>query len=72
MIFVTHDLGEAIALSNKVVVFTGRPGKIKLIKKIDITRPRDVFRIRFSSKFGELYEEIWGSLKEEVGKGEAL
>jgi NitT/TauT family transport system ATP-binding protein len=72
MIFVTHDLGEAIALSNKVVVFTGRPGKIKLIREIDIDRPRDVFRIRFSSKFGELYEEIWGSLKEEVGKGEAL
>ena len=72
MIFVTHDLGEAIALSNKVFVFTGRPGKIKLIREIDIARPRDVFRIRFSSKFGELYEEIWGSLKEEVGKGEAL
>jgi NitT/TauT family transport system ATP-binding protein len=72
MIFVTHDLGEAIALSNKVVVFTGRPGKIKLIREVDIPRPRDVFRMRFSSKFGDLYEEIWGSLKEEVGKGEAL
>lgn len=72
MIFVTHDLGEAIALSNKVVVFTGRPGKIKLTREIDIPGPRDVFRIRFSSKFGALYEEIWGSLKEEVGKGEAL
>jgi NitT/TauT family transport system ATP-binding protein len=72
MVFVTHDLGEAIALSNKVIVFTGRPGKIKLIREIDIPRPRDVFRIRFSNKFGDLYEEIWGSLKEEVGKGEAL
>ena len=72
MIFVTHDLGEAIALSNKVVVFTGRPGKIKLTREIDIPRPRDVFRIRFSAKFGALYEEIWGSLKEEVGKGEEL
>jgi len=72
MIFVTHDLGEAIALSNKVVVFTGRPGKIKLIRDIDIPRPRDVFRIRFSSKFGDLYEEIWDSLKEEVAKGEEL
>jgi NitT/TauT family transport system ATP-binding protein len=72
MVFVTHDLGEAIALSNKVVVFTGRPGKIKLVREIDIPRPRDVFRIRFSNKFGDLYEEIWASLKEEVGKGEEL
>ena len=72
MIFVTHDLGEAIALSNKVVVFTGRPGKIKLIREVDIPRPRDVFRIRFSSSFGDLYEEIWESLKEEVEKGEEL
>lgn len=72
MIFVTHDLGEAIALSNKVIVFTGRPGKIKLIREVDIPRPRDVFRIRFSSSFGDLYEEIWESLKEEVEKGEEL
>jgi len=72
MVFVTHDLGEAIALSNKVVVFTGRPGRIKLIREIDIPRPRDVFRIRFSQRFGDLYEELWASLKEEVGKGEEL
>jgi NitT/TauT family transport system ATP-binding protein len=72
MVFVTHDLGEAIALSNRVVVFTGRPGKIKFIKDIDIPRPRDVFRMRFSTRFGELYEEIWDSLKEEVVKGEDL
>ena len=72
MVFVTHDLGEAIALSNKVVVFTGRPGKIKLIREIDIPRPRNVFRIRFSQQFGDFYEEIWASLKEEVGKGEEL
>jgi NitT/TauT family transport system ATP-binding protein len=55
-----------------VVVFTGRPGKIKLIREVDIPRPRDVFRIRFSSSFGDLYEEIWESLKEEVEKGEEL
>lgn len=72
MVFVTHDLGEAIALANKVVVFTGRPGKIKMIRDINIPRPRDVFKIRFSSLFGDLYEEIWASLKEEVSKGEEL
>jgi len=72
MLFVTHDLGEAIALADRVVVFTGRPGKIKLIREIPIPRPRDVFRIRFSSQFGDLYEEIWESLREELSKGEDL
>ncbi len=72
MVFVTHDLGEAIALADYVVVFTGRPGKIKLIKKIPIPRPRDVFQIRFSKEFGNLYEEIWESLQQEVAKGEEL
>ncbi len=72
MIFVTHDLGEAISLADRVVVFTGRPGKIKLIRDIPIPRPRNVFQIRFAPLFGELYEEIWASLKEEVSKGEEL
>ncbi|MFH1930754.1 MAG: ABC transporter ATP-binding protein [Pseudomonadota bacterium] len=72
MLFVTHDLGEAIALADRVVVFTGRPGKIKLIREIPIPRPRDVFQIRFSPQFGELYEEVWESLREELSKGEDL
>lgn len=72
MVFVTHDLGEAIALADKVVVFTGRPGKVKLVRKIPIPRPRNVSQIRFSSQFGDLYEEIWESLREEVAKGEDL
>ena len=72
MLFVTHDLGEAIALADRVVVFTGRPGKIKFIREIPIPRPRDVFQIRFSPQFGDLYEEIWESLREELSKGEDL
>lgn len=72
MVFVTHDLGEAIALADRLVVFTGRPGRIKLIRDIPIPRPRNVFQIRFAPLFGELYEEIWASLKEEVSKGEEL
>ncbi len=48
VLFVTHDLGEAIALADRVVVFTSRPGRIKAIRDIDLPRPRDVFRIRFA------------------------
>jgi NitT/TauT family transport system ATP-binding protein len=72
MLFVSHDLGEAIALADRVVVFTGRPGKIKLIHQIPIPRPRNVFQIRFTPQFGELHEKIWESLREEVSKGEDL
>jgi NitT/TauT family transport system ATP-binding protein len=72
ILFVTHDLGEAISLADRVAVFSGRPGMIKKIREIPIPRPRDVFKIRFSREFGALYEELWESLKEEVSKGESL
>jgi len=72
ILFVTHDLGEAISLADRVAVFSGRPGTIKKMKEIPIPRPRDIFKIRFSKVFGELYEELWDSLKEEVSKGESL
>lgn len=72
ILFVTHDLGEAISLADRVAVFSGRPGTIKKIREITLPRPRDVFKTRFSESFGKLYEELWDALKEEVSKGESL
>jgi NitT/TauT family transport system ATP-binding protein len=69
VVFVTHDLGEAIALADRIVVFSGRPGRIKVIRDIDIARPRDVYTIRFSEHFRSLHEELWDALKDEVIKG---
>jgi NitT/TauT family transport system ATP-binding protein len=69
VLFVTHDLGEAIALADRVVVFSSRPGRIKIVRDIDLPRPRDVYRIRFSRKFSDLHEELWEELKDEVKKG---
>lgn len=69
VLFVTHDLGEAIALADRVVVFSSRPGRVKIIRNIDLPRPRDVFRIRFAKEFAELHEELWEELKDEVKKG---
>ena len=69
VLFVTHDLGEAIALADRVVVFSRRPGRIKTVRTVDLPRPRDVFRIRFAPRFTELHEELWDQLKDEVQKG---
>ena len=60
VIFVTHDLEEAIALADKVVVMTAGPGTVKAVFDIDLPRPRgSVQEIRFGQRFTELHHEIW-------------
>lgn len=67
VLFITHDLEEAIALADVVVVMTVRPGTVKNIYPIDLPRPRGaVQEIRFQPRFLELHEQIWQSLREEV------
>jgi NitT/TauT family transport system ATP-binding protein len=67
VIFVTHDLEEAIALADQVVVMTAGPGTVKAIYDIDLPRPRGaVQEIRFEPRFLELHHQIWESLREEV------
>jgi NitT/TauT family transport system ATP-binding protein len=66
VVFVTHDLEEAIALSDRVCVLTAGPGTIKGIYSIDLPRPRKVEEIRFEPRFVELYQRIWEDLREEV------
>lgn len=72
ILFVTHDLGEAIALADRVVIFSGRPGRVKAIQDVDLPRPRDVFTVRFSARYAEIYERLWKTLRGEVDKGESL
>jgi NitT/TauT family transport system ATP-binding protein len=67
VIFVTHDLEEAVALADKVVVVTVGPGTVKAVYDIDLPRPRGaVQEIRFEPRFLELHQQIWESLREEV------
>jgi NitT/TauT family transport system ATP-binding protein len=72
IVFVTHDLSEAIALASRVIVFSGRPGRIKHIENINIPYPRDVFKVRFLPEFEKAYDSLWGELSSEIGKGEDL
>jgi NitT/TauT family transport system ATP-binding protein len=67
VIFITHDLEEAVALADKVVVMTVGPGTVKSVFDIDLPRPRGaVQEIRFDPRFLELHHQIWDSLREEV------
>jgi NitT/TauT family transport system ATP-binding protein len=66
VIFVTHDLEEAIALADKVVVLTAGPGTIKSVFQVDLPRPRRTQEIRFEPEFVAIYEQIWDALRDEV------
>jgi NitT/TauT family transport system ATP-binding protein len=68
IVFVTHDIVEAIALSDRIVVFTAAPGTIKAIYDIDLPRPRDVFHIHNMPGFARLYDRIWHDLREEIAR----
>jgi NitT/TauT family transport system ATP-binding protein len=67
VLFITHDLEEAVALADRVVVMTSSPGTIKAVFDIDLPRPRGAIQdIRFQPEFLELHQQIWESLREEV------
>ncbi|MEV4741330.1 ABC transporter ATP-binding protein [Streptomyces sp. NPDC049555] len=66
VVFVTHDLEEAIALADKVVVMTAGPATVKQVFPVDLPRPRKVEDVRLQPRFVDLYREIWSCLGEEV------
>jgi len=59
VVFVTHDLEEAIALSDRVIVLSRRPGRIKADIEIGLKRPRDPVQIRFEPAFQEIHKRLW-------------
>jgi len=66
VVFITHDLTEAISLADRVVVMTAGPGTVKTAVPIDLPRPRKVEDIRLTPEFTEIYRAVWQSLREEV------
>jgi NitT/TauT family transport system ATP-binding protein len=71
IVFVTHDIVEAIALSDRIAILTSAPGAIKEIREITLPRPRDVFHIHETPGFSLIYDAIWNDLREEILKTRA-
>jgi NitT/TauT family transport system ATP-binding protein len=70
VLFITHDLDEAIAMSDRVVCLSAGPGSHPIGEfRIDLERPRDVAEVRAAPRFVELHQAIWSVLRDEVVKG---
>jgi sulfonate transport system ATP-binding protein len=74
MLFITHDLVEAITLSDQVVVMTKRPGRVKECYRVPLSRPRNVFEIYLAPGFDDAYAALWKHFRAELStdKGHAM
>ena len=66
VVFITHDLAEAIVLADRVAVISRRPGRVKALIDIKLPRPRDTFGLKTTAEFHDYYSRIWSLLSEEV------
>ena len=69
VVFVTHDLAEAITLADRVIVLTRRPGRVKLIHEVKLPRPRDVI-VRETDEYAREFSALWHVLGEEFAEAE--
>ena len=67
-LLITHNITEAVQLSDRIVVMTYRPGRLKRIVDIDLPRPR-TSEVVGSDAFGHYVAEIWNDLREEASRG---
>jgi len=67
VLFVTHDIDEAILLSDRIIVLTNRPGRIQRSIQIPLARPREL-KMKDHPKFVEIKWQIWNLLEKEVRK----
>ncbi|HTE85562.1 MAG TPA: ATP-binding cassette domain-containing protein, partial [Dehalococcoidia bacterium] len=65
MLFVTHDIKEAVYLADRVIIFTARPGRVKQTVSIELPRPR-ALSLKRDARFLSYEDEVWGSIEEEL------
>ena len=71
VLFVTHDLGEALTLASRIILLSARPGRLKDDFEVPFPRPRDAVSLRETPEFGRLYSHVWHSLGEEFRRTKA-
>lgn len=71
VVFVTHDLAEALTLAGRVVVLSARPGRIKEVFEVPFARPRNAITLRETPEYSALFSRIWHSLGEEFQRTRA-
>jgi NitT/TauT family transport system ATP-binding protein len=71
VLFVTHDLGEALTLSSRIILLSARPGRLKEDFEVPFPRPRDAVSLRETQEFSRLYSHIWHSLGQEFRRTKA-
>ena len=71
VLFVTHDLGEALTLASRIILLSARPGRVKEEVAVTFPRPRDAVTLRETAEFGRCYSHVWHSLGEEFRRSRA-
>jgi len=66
VLFITHSIDEALVLSDRVVVMTARPGRIKDAFEVPFERPRSVMGVKSDPRYGQLFRRVWEALRDEV------
>ncbi len=66
VVFITHDLQEAIMLSDRILIMTARPGRIRNTYQVPLARPRDVATVINDPRFNVLFNDMWSILRQEV------
>lgn len=70
VLFVTHDLEEAVALGDRCAVFSARPGRIISVVKVPLPQERDLMQLRFNTDFTRTCAELWSLLSSELARSE--
>jgi NitT/TauT family transport system ATP-binding protein len=72
VMFITHDVDEAVKLGDRIMVMTAQPGRLKTLVPVPLARPRDVLELQTNPVFGELVHQIWSSLRDEVQRAREM
>jgi NitT/TauT family transport system ATP-binding protein len=65
VLFVTHSVEEALYLSDRIYVLSGRPSRVREVIDVDLPRPRDSEAIVGTPRYGELHRRVWSLLQAE-------